>query len=454
MNARISLPELSRMIADSTGFDTKACEIFLRELFATVTETVVAGESVKIKGIGTFKPITVEPRKSVNVNTGEQMIIPGHRKISFTPDKKLAEAVNAPFSMFEPVEISDDITDEMLDAANMSATDLQESLPQEAEAARKQDVSLQISEVTEPSPAQQEATEREEASETETETETETENLDIRLTQTQPGEQTEEAASSPLPACSADEEAAEISSATSATSDSVQADGATTDSRLDKTPYDDTLHYRRRKHFGQGFLIGAVCTIALVGITILAWSIAAPDSMHAISEALSSGGNAGHKQVPTAAKAVAKADDRSLTTTPTPVYTDSTNQIQPAEGEEKADVPTQTSDSSSQTDSDGITSRAGDKNADTKPSEPEVYTDRITKKRYLTTMAREYYGDYNLWPLIYDYNAKLGHPDRIRPGTKILVPSAKTLGINPKDPDVIKRARNRGTEIYRKYKKT
>lgn len=67
-------------------------------------------------------------------------------------------------------------------------------------------------------------------------------------------------------------------------------------------------------------------------------------------------------------------------------------------------------------------------------------------------MAREYYGNYHLWPFIYDYNKGLGHPDRIRPGTRIMVPTPKTLGIDPTDPAIIKKAKNRGIEIYNRYR--
>ena len=87
----------------------------------------------------------------------------------------------------------------------------------------------------------------------------------------------------------------------------------------------------------------------------------------------------------------------------------------------------------------------------TRPSDEPVY-DTITKTRYLTTMAKEHYGNYNLWPYIYEENkAILGHPDRIRPGTKVIVPPLSKYGVNPSDPDDIAKAKKKGVEIYARY---
>lgn len=85
--------------------------------------------------------------------------------------------------------------------------------------------------------------------------------------------------------------------------------------------------------------------------------------------------------------------------------------------------------------------------------EPLAY-DAIGKTRYLTTMSREYYGNPNFWPYIYEENkAKFGHPDRIKPGTPVVVPSLKKYGVNPKNPADIEKAKRLGKEIYARYGK-
>ena len=116
MNTKITFNEIVDLIAESTSTSKRVCELFLRELFSTVSQTLIDGEEVKIKGVGTFKMASVKSRKSVNVTTGEAMVIKGHSKITFTPDKSLSEAVNQPFAQFETVYLDDAVTDEKLAA--------------------------------------------------------------------------------------------------------------------------------------------------------------------------------------------------------------------------------------------------------------------------------------------------------------------------------------------------
>lgn len=116
MNTKITFVELVDMIAASTSTTKRVCELFVKELFATVSQALIDGETVKIKGIGTFKVTPVKPRKGVDVNTGEPIQIESHNKLTFTPDKSLAEAINQPFAQFETVMLDDAVTDEKLAA--------------------------------------------------------------------------------------------------------------------------------------------------------------------------------------------------------------------------------------------------------------------------------------------------------------------------------------------------
>ena len=91
--------------------------------------------------------------------------------------------------------------------------------------------------------------------------------------------------------------------------------------------------------------------------------------------------------------------------------------------------------------------------APTKPSDSEkVVMDTITKTRYLTTMAKDHYGNYHLWPYIYEANKKiLGHPDRIKPGTAVVIPPLSRYGVDPSNPEDIAKAKRKGSEIYARY---
>ena len=115
MSAKMTFPELVEAVAAATKTSKKVSEAFLKELFATVAACLRKGESVRVARIGTFKVVEVEARESVDADTGLATEIPAHKKVTFAPDKRLAEAVNAPFSSFTAVEIDGDLTPEELE---------------------------------------------------------------------------------------------------------------------------------------------------------------------------------------------------------------------------------------------------------------------------------------------------------------------------------------------------
>ena len=98
MSEKTNLQELIDKVALSTGADKRRCDGFVRALFEAIASALEVDGVAKIKGLGTFKLLTVEERKSVNVQTGEEVVIPMHTKVSFLPDKALKEAVNKPFA--------------------------------------------------------------------------------------------------------------------------------------------------------------------------------------------------------------------------------------------------------------------------------------------------------------------------------------------------------------------
>ena len=68
-------------------------------------------------------------------------------------------------------------------------------------------------------------------------------------------------------------------------------------------------------------------------------------------------------------------------------------------------------------------------------------------------MAKDHYGNYHFWPYIYEENKTiLGHPDRIRPGTKVKIPPLSKFGVSPDDPADVKRAKQKGVEIYSRFR--
>ena len=108
MNQKITFPALIDLLAQKQRCSKREAENFLRELMTLMTETVSSGESLRINSLGVFKPVWVEERVSVNVQTGEPYTIPGHYKLTFTPVKAVREAINEPFSCFVVEVLPDD----------------------------------------------------------------------------------------------------------------------------------------------------------------------------------------------------------------------------------------------------------------------------------------------------------------------------------------------------------
>ncbi len=123
MNSKISLPEMVDLLSRKSDCTKKEAEAFLKEFFTLATEVLSSGESLKINGLGVFKPVWVEKRNSVNVQTGQPCEIPGHYKLSFTPDKSMRDAVNAPFACFEAEVIADDVDIKDTEISDMVAED-------------------------------------------------------------------------------------------------------------------------------------------------------------------------------------------------------------------------------------------------------------------------------------------------------------------------------------------
>ena len=391
MNEKITLPTLVSLLADKTGKQKKQCEDFLREFFNTLVDAMEAGENVRIKSLGTFKVVAVEPRKSVNVNTGEQMEIPGHNKIVFVPAKELAEEVNAPFAMFESIEIPDNALEDPL-------------LSSESESAAQAEEDPLLSSTT-----------------------------------SDPSESAAQAEEDPLPSSAISDQT--VSAAQAAgfpepdedSDENEQEFEIENESGLDSFPIVSQLneeHTETRRNYR--FLLGFACGVACAAVICLcAYLFFFEKWVATVSEEKNT-------EVSVQAETSGQLTDADVRQVPEPDVLDS----------DKKDL-IEASDADSKNEQMAKTEQTAE--VPTRPSDEPVY-DTITKTRYLTTMAKEHYGNYNLWPYIYEENkAILGHPDRIRPGTKVIVPPLSKYGVNPSDPDDIAKAKKKGVEIYARY---
>ena len=106
---KISIQELANVLIEKNEMSKRDANSFVNEMFDIIQQHLETDKLVKVKGLGTFKIIDVEDRESVNVNTGERVLIEGHGKITYAPDALLKELVNKPFSQFETVVLNDGV---------------------------------------------------------------------------------------------------------------------------------------------------------------------------------------------------------------------------------------------------------------------------------------------------------------------------------------------------------
>lgn len=373
MENKITLPRLAAMLAITTGKQKKLCEDFLKELFRIVSEELENGENVRIKGFGTFKLAAMEPRKSVNVATGEEHEIPGHKKVIFVAAKELATTVNSPFEAFEAVEVSDDIP-----------TDVLLEVPEEEESGSDEETAPESVAKEPVEEAMDEATSEAFATDT--------------------------AYAAQSVACDVGSVGGSVKDENEESSTKVF-DITESDSYMEK---DESGPRGKSRRFVWGFFAGFVAA-SLVALLFFYL-----------------GGERIEK------RDVASSDDGVETVVQTL--------------DETVPMDSTVADSLSDTVQLPVNVATGNDEVPTRPSDEPVY-DTISTTRFLTTMAKEHYGNFNLWPIIYEENKSiLGHPDRIKPGTKVVVPSLEKYGVDPHNPDDVARIKRKGIEIYAKYK--
>ena len=373
MNEKITLPALVGLLSNHSGVSKKQCEDFLRELFNVIVDTVSEGESVRIKGLGSFKIVDVEPRKSVDVNSGQSIEITGHKKIVFVPAKELAEEINQPFSIFESVEIPEGLQD-IENVESQENTEPQENIEYENCDANHSSIEVETISNEETQPHNEEAP---------------------AVTESNP-----ELELSPNP---------EIDE----TSKIMGEDEESKSEELEYWPDNDNNDGRKNSFYK--FIIGFLCGMLLtagIGIAIYNFYPGLLNNVGIIAGNRNSDSESPQSDTPSQNPKVI-ADQPQ----------DSTLQDE----SETIDVPTS-------------------------PSDTKLVYDTISKTRYLTTMAKEHYGNYNLWPYIYEENKSfLGHPDRIKPGTRVVIPPLSKFGVDPSNQDHINKAKQMGVEIYSRY---
>jgi putative integration host factor IHF alpha subunit len=118
-----NIKDLARFLVEKHGIKLADAELFISLMTEIINEGVHRERQVKIKGLGTFKLTSVSSRESIDINTGERIVIEGRDKLSFAPDNAMKELVNQPFSQFETIVVNDgvELEDEYKDQVEETA---------------------------------------------------------------------------------------------------------------------------------------------------------------------------------------------------------------------------------------------------------------------------------------------------------------------------------------------
>ena len=467
MNKKLTFPELAELLSVATNTSKRMSELFLRELFATIAQSLIEGDSVKVKGLGVFKVSDVSSRKSIDVNTGQAIEIAGHKKITFTPDKSMAEAVNASFACFEAVVLDDDVTNEMIqeidDEVAVPLTDASsqseaEELPAENAASAEESIeTVEVPEETventvtpppfiisqiesssttpEPEPEEDveeptvavepEPAEPVEESQPEPEV-AEPEPEEVVILEEVPAEAAEAEESQPEPdgqetgvQSIADMPQEQPEAAVDQQEDNSEELGGEEDS------YDEDKHRRyrgrhRRHHskswyernsFGLGFMAGALTGIAFAVAALLYLD------------------NYGYITI-----------TRNKIETVRPAKEEVVEIVDSIDTRMAADTVASRTEAA-------VTESA-------KPADkPAVVTDTVRTGNFLSRMARRFYGNSHFWVYIYEENrAKITNPNNVPEGTVVVIPPAEKYGIDAQNPESVEKARRKEGQVLNAYK--
>jgi hypothetical protein len=398
MNDKMTFHSIAAAIATATGCTDEEAARFLRALLDKAGETLARGERVTINGVGTFAP-------------GE----PSQEPVIWAPDAVLADTVNEPFAAFEPVTLAAGITEEQL-SQPISMPGEPEAIAPAEEAPAMPVEAAHIPPIP-PVPHVAETTMEVESAENEAET---------------ANTEAPEAA-----APEADAESAEVAAESAEAAPAVPEEVATPEEpeaatepeehhpAVEPTEPEEYAYTEPEANDNSGINPWLMLIIGLlVGLAIGYF-------MGTSFGYLTGNGNveAGDEELVETADSIA---EEAADTTPDVLVVEAETADSAAAAPAVAEQPKQEA---------------------APAAAPAVVTDTVRARRYLTTMARKYYGDHCFWVYIYEENAdRISNPDRIAPGTVVVIPPASKYGIDASNPESVRRAKAKIGELERRKK--
>lgn len=450
MNQKIPFHELAKRLSAVNSISDESAEVFIKNFFDLLGELIVDGETVKIKGLGSF----------ATVGTGNE------RVVEFIPDKDISDTLNAPFASFEPVELNVDVTAEMLsefDAeerpqvedmqlpkvevpevehqseATVINTDKTESDQNESEPASLAEPVQEIESDQEPDAeaAVPETHEEEEKAQAESEDNSciaET-NVEEQVMETEPEPKAafveEQSVEEERPAKVS--EPPIYSKATIMEEEhSAEAPEPKMPSKvaiLEEEPEEYLEHVASdgesgNGNFGWGFLVGLLVGLALGACAVYL----------AIDYLFPYGRTVEPSEIENTEVIAAEIPDEPVVPTDSITETETKESTQPVEEVNKQE-PTQ---------------EVAPVAANPAPVERR---DTVRRGYLIHDMSKKYYGSKDFWVYIYEENkSKIGNPNKMQPGDVLVIPSPEKYGINASSSESLKKARSKAGEILSKYK--
>ncbi len=396
MNNTVNLSQLITRLSKVTGADSNTCRRFLREFFASVTDGLANGEQISIKGIGTFL-LSVEPTPD------------GNPRILFMPDQTLAEEVNRPFSMFEAVELADGIDEADLEPEPETEPELETQASDTQE-----EITITIDNEPEIQPKTEQPADSGLIQESEPEPTAVTEPVppapplppEPELTKEPESELTSEPKPEHvIPSFPEDDE------------DETEQDP--------DRPLPIPERQNNRHTWLWIVLIGLVIGIGAGLIAGLSVDVTV-DPADLMPE-----------------NSIPQADSIQSDTADTPAQV----------AQKELSAQTTATQNNTSAEISAPTRQSANETANNNRTENPVY-ETVSSTNYLSSMARRHYGAQVFWVYIYEANAdKLGHPDRIAPGTRLIIPPKSSFPEASSEDEARRMAERKAVEIRARFQR-
>lgn len=419
MNQKIPFHELSARIATATGISEESAEHFVRNFFELLSDSLVKGENVKIKGLGTFSIVETD----------------GEKTIGFSADKEITDVINAPFAMFEPVKLNDTVSDDMLTEVDREekgeTPETAVETPSDATAATGQD---NVVSATVMPPVTVEEVIKEDSVTEETISAESVAEESISKNETA-GMQSGQAVTEPSPAIEHEDKTLpeqdivqEEPQAAIPSTDKIETKATPTPiaqqarqilplEEEEEEYVDQSRQPSGNGNFWTGMAIGLIVGIALGACGVY---LAIDHFFPTV-------------QRPSVEQSADSQDAAPLVEI---VRTDTATKPEPAPSRPEPEaVPAATEP---------------DKAMETVAN--KTTTDTIRRGYLITDMAKKAYGSKDYWVYIYEENkSKIGNPNNVQPGQVLVIPAAEKYGIVSGNAESLRKAQQKAGEILRKF---